>query len=137
MVAAVAIPTAVTAAIPTAAPAATKGKVTVVHAIPDATVDVYANDTLLLEDFEPGTITGPVRLDPGDYDIRVTAANTSDVILSATAPVTAETNAAAVAYLDETGDPTVGLLGNNQRSIAASKARVTVRHTTFRQRHRL
>ena len=116
-------------AFPNPATAASRGKVTVVHAVPDLAVDVYANDGLLLEDFEPGTITSPVRLDPGHYDIEVTPANSSDVALLGTVPVNEHTDVAAVAYLDEEGEPTLGLFGNNQRRIAPPRARVTVRHT--------
>jgi Domain of unknown function (DUF4397) len=116
-------------AFPASAAAADKGKVTVVHAVPDLTVDVYANDGLFLEDFEPGTITPPARLDPGHYDIEVTPANSASVALSATASVDSGTDAAAVAYLEKNGDPTLGLFKNNQRPIRERRARVTVRHT--------
>ena len=106
-----------------------KGKVTVVHAVPDLTVDVYANGGLLLEDFAPSTITTPVPLDSGDYHVEITPANSSDAVLSATVPVTDQTDAAGVAYLTESGDPTLGLFANDQSRIRRSKARVTVRHT--------
>jgi len=124
---------AVVTLLPTTAPAAgeteAKGKVTVVHAVPGLTVDVYANEGLFIEDFAPGTITAPVKLASGSYDIEITPANSDSVALSATAPVTEDTDAAAVAYLEEDGDPTLGLFANNQRPIDADKARVTVRHT--------
>lgn len=109
--------------------AADEGRVTVVHAVPDLTVDAYANDCLLLEDFTPGSITRAFRLEPGSYELDVTPANSSDVVLSATAPVTDDTDAAAVAYLDEGGSPKLGLFPNDQRPVAPRKARVTVRHT--------
>jgi hypothetical protein len=113
----------------TASAGAEQGKVTVVHAVPDLTVDVYANDGLLLEDFMPGAITSPVALEPGDYEVEVTPANSSDVALSAMVPVTSDTDAAGVAYLTEAGDPTLGLFANNQSPIKRRKARITVRHT--------
>ena len=116
-------------AFPAAASATDKGKLTVVHAVPGLTVDVYADDDLLLEDFKPGTITHPVRLDPAAYEIEVTPANSTNEVLSATVQVKSGTDAAAVAYLSEDGDPTLGLFNNNQRPIRQSKARVTVRHT--------
>lgn len=120
---------ATTAFVPGTAAAKDRGKVTVVHAVPDLTVDVYANDGLLLEDFEPGTITDPVRLVPDTYDVEITPANSNSVALDATVPVVEETDAAAVAYLDEHGDPTLGLFDNNQHPIKEHRARVTVRHT--------
>ena len=113
----------------TQASAGTRGKVTVVHAVPDLTVDVYANEGLLLEDFAPGTITAPVALDPDEYHVEITPANSSDVALSATVPVSEGTDAAGVAYLTESGDPTLGLFANDQSRIKRTKARVTVRHT--------
>ena len=116
-------------AFPAAASATAEGKLTVVHAVPGLTVDVYADDNLLLEDFKPGTITHPVRLDPAAYEIEVTPANSTNEVLSATVQVKSGTDAAAVAYLAEDGDPTLGLFNNNQRPIRQSKARVTVRHT--------
>ncbi len=90
---------------------------------------MYADDDLLLEDFKPATITNPVRLDPAAYEIEVTPANSTNEVLSATVQVKSGTDAAAVAYLSEDGDPTLGLFTNNQRPIRQSKARVTVRHT--------
>ena len=120
---------ALAVALPGVASAADQGNVTVVHAIPDLTVDVYANGGLLLEDFAPGTITSPVPLAPGDYEVEITPANSADVALSATVPVTKQTDAAGVAYLTEGGDPTLGLFVNDQSRIRRSKARVTVRHT--------
>src|SRR5687768_11250920 len=44
-----------------AAPAqgASNATVSILHGVPDATVDVYANGKALLENFEPGTLTDP------------------------------------------------------------------------------
>ena len=127
---AIAVVVAATALIPGPVAAGTdSGKVTVVHAVPDLTVDVYANKALLLEDFDPGTITDPVPLAPATYNIEVTPADSSTVVLAASVPVDAETDAAAVAHLDEAGNPTLGLFANNIKSIERNRARVTVRHT--------
>ena len=49
------------------------GSVTVVHGIPDTPVDVYVNGDLTLEDFEPGTVTDPLDLPAGSYDIEIFA----------------------------------------------------------------
>jgi hypothetical protein len=116
-------------ALPASASTAPKGKLTVVHAIPRLTVDVFVDGDLVLEDFRPGRIAGPVRFDPGSYSIAITPANSSKEVLAARVRVGRETDAAAVAYLEEDGDPTLGLFNNNQRRIAASRARLTVRHT--------
>ena len=120
---AIAVVVAATALIPGPVAAGTdSGKVTVVHAVPDLTVDVYANKALLLEDFEPGTITDPVPLAPATYNIEVTPADSSTVVLAASVPVDAETDAAAVAHLDENGNPTLGLFANNIKSIERNRA---------------
>ena len=54
--------------------AAEKATVSILHGVPGATVDVYANGDPLLTDFKPGTLTDPVMLPAGDYDLKVTAA---------------------------------------------------------------
>ena len=124
-----ALPGVATASTARAAAAADEGKVTVVHAVPDLIVDIYANHDLLLEDFAPGTITPAVDLPAGEYLIEVTPADADDVVLSATVPVDDETDAAGVAYLDEEGAPTLGLFGNDMSAIGEKRARVSVRHT--------
>lgn len=115
--------------VPANAAVSDEGKVTMVHAVPGLTVDVHANGGMLLEDFAPGTITPVLRLPADDYDVEVKPANTDTVAVSATVPVTTATDAAAVAYLDEGGDPTLGLFTNNQKPIRRKFARVTLRHT--------
>ena len=100
-----------------------------VHAVPGLTVDVYANESLFLEDFKPGTITRPTVLDPGEYEIEVTPANSPKEVLEADARVKRGTEATAVAYLDKKGDPTLGLFKDNDTPVDDDKARLTVRHT--------
>jgi hypothetical protein len=41
------------------------------HGVPGLTVDVYANGDRLLSGFEPGTLTDPVKLPEGTYDLQV------------------------------------------------------------------
>ena len=45
--------------------------VSVLHAVPGLTVDVYANGEELLPDFEPGTLTDPLMLPAGTYDLKL------------------------------------------------------------------
>ena len=47
--------------------------VSVLHAVPGLTVDVYANGEELIPDFAPGTLTDPLQLPAGTYDIQVFA----------------------------------------------------------------
>ena len=54
--------------------AAGTSQVSVLHGVPGLTVDVYANGKKLLSNFKPGTLTDPVALPEGTYDLKVFAA---------------------------------------------------------------
>ncbi|MEZ5098194.1 MAG: DUF4397 domain-containing protein, partial [Nocardioides sp.] len=101
--------------------------------VPDAVVDVYANGDPLLTDFEPGTLTDPVALPGGDYDLKVVAAGDGpdgDAIMEADGvTVPAGANITVVAHLDEGGTPALTPFVNDTSPIAAGEARLTVRHT--------
>jgi hypothetical protein len=108
--------------------------VSVVHGIPGATVDVYVNDALFLEDFEPETIAGPVVLPAATYDIAIYAADAdpatdAPVIDAPGVIVPAGVDAAVVAHLDASGAPTASVFVNDVSEIAAGEARLTIRHT--------
>ena len=53
------------------AAAADTSDVSILHGVPGLTVDVYANGNKLLTDFAPGTLTKPVKLPAGTYDLAV------------------------------------------------------------------
>lgn len=116
-----------------AAQAAEDAHVSVLHGVPDAVVDVYANGEALLTDFEPGTLTDPVALPGGDYDLLVVAAGDGpdgDPIMEANGvTVPAGANITVVAHLDEGGTPVLTPYVNDTSAIAAGQARLTVRHT--------
>lgn len=118
---------------PAAAADSHAGLVTVVHGIPGATVDVYVNGDLTLEDFEPGTITDPLELPEGSYDIEIFAADADpeadDPVVSGSADLAAGANVSIVAHLDADGNPTLSVFANDTSTIAAGEARITVRHT--------
>lgn len=108
------------------------GTVTVLHGVPGLTVDVYVNGDLTLEDFEPGTVTDPLSLPAGDYDIAIRAADAeadSDPAISGSTTLPADANASIVAHLDEGGTPTLGVFVNDVSNTAAGEARLGVRHT--------
>lgn len=108
------------------------GTVTVVHAVPDTPVDVYVNGDLTLENFEPKTITDPLQLPAGDYDIAIRpagAAADSDPVISGSASLPAGANASIVANLTDAGDPELSVFVNDVSTIPAGQARVVVRHT--------
>jgi hypothetical protein len=109
-----------------------EGTVTVVHGVPDLTVDVYVNGDLTLEDFEPGTVTDPLELPAGDYDVEIRPADEdaeSDPAISGSAAVEAGSNASLVAHLNADGEPTLSAFANDTSEIGAGDARLTVRHT--------
>ncbi|TDO48930.1 uncharacterized protein DUF4397 [Kribbella sp. VKM Ac-2571] len=106
--------------------------VSVLHAVPGATVDVYANGKALLTNFEPGTLTDPVKLPEGTYDLKVTAAGAGAggpaVIQADGVDVPGGANITVVAHLSAAGKPVLTPYVNDVSKLAAGKARLTVRH---------
>lgn len=105
----------------------------VLHGVPDLTVDVYVNDELTLDDFVPGDLAGPLELPAGTYSVAITASDAADASAPAIGPVDlpldAGGNYTAVAHLDAEGNPTATLFTNDVSDIAAGQGRLTVRHT--------
>jgi hypothetical protein len=114
-----------------AAPTA-NATVSVLHAVPGATVDVYANGKALLTNFKPGTLTDPLKLPAGSYDLKVTAAGAGAkgkaVIQADDVTVPGGANVTVVAHLDAAGKPVLTPYVNDVSKLAAGKARLTVRH---------
>jgi hypothetical protein len=111
---------------------ASDGTVTVVHGVPGLTVDVYVNDALTLPAFEFGTVTDPLTLPAGDYQIDIRAAGaaaTDDPVLAELVTLPAGANATIEANLDGAGAPVISVWVNDISTIAAGNGRVTVRHT--------
>ncbi len=109
-------------------------QLSVVHGVPGLTVDVYVDGVLLLEDFEPTDVAGPVLLPAGTYDIEVFAANAAyspggGAITVNDAVVPAGANLSAVAHLDQQGSPTASIYVNDTSPIDDGEARLVVRHT--------
>ncbi|WP_157009032.1 DUF4397 domain-containing protein [Agromyces laixinhei] len=104
----------------------------VLHGVPDLTVDVYVNDELTLDDFAPGDLAGPLELPAGTYTVAITAADAADASSPAIGPVDlpleSGMNYTAVAHLTEAGDPTATLFTNDISQTAAGQGRLTVRH---------
>ena len=111
---------------------ASNATVSILHGVPDATVDVYANGKALLENFEPGTLTDPQMLPAGSYDLKVVKAGDGpdgDAIMSANnVKVPGGANVTVVAHLTEGGKPTLTPYANDVSALPAGKARVIVRH---------
>lgn len=115
-----------------AADSGDEAMVSVLHAIPGATVDVYANGEPLLTDFEPGTLTDPVALPAGSYDLKVTEAGAgadADAVVEASGvEVPGGANITVTANLDADGNPALNPFVNDTSPVAAGQARLTVRH---------
>ncbi|MFD6293189.1 DUF4397 domain-containing protein [Streptomyces sp. NPDC060205] len=105
--------------------------VSVFHGVPGLTVDVYAGDKELLPDFEPGTLTDPLKLDAGSYDIKVFKDGEGPdgtPAIEKTVDVPAGANATLVAHLTAAGKPALDAYVNDTSKVPAGKARLTVRH---------
>ena len=118
----------------TPASAADTATVSVLHAVPDTPVDVYANGERLLDDFQPGTLTDPLRaarrlLRPGRLPGRRRRRLGHPLLSADGVAVPAGANATVVAHLKEDGSPVLTPFVNDVSAVAAGQARVTVRHT--------
>ena len=108
--------------------------VSVLHAVPDTPVDVYANGEELLADFQPGTLTDPLSLPAGSYDLAIfpagsDPASTQPAAAAQDVSVPAGANATVVAHLTEAGAPVLTPFVNDTSAVPAGQSRVTVRHT--------
>jgi MYXO-CTERM domain-containing protein len=129
--------TAAVAALATPAASASgagSATVSVLHAVPGLTVDVYANGEELIPDFAPGTLTDPLTLPAGTYDLAVfeagaDPASATPAITLDDATVPAGANVTVVAHLGETGTPTLTPFVNDVSALDAGEARLGVRHT--------
>jgi hypothetical protein len=128
----VAVLAAAALAAPAAAAADDPAMLSVLHGVPDTTVDVWVDGELTLDDFEPGDLAGPLELPAGSYSVAITAADAEDdsepVIGPVDLPLEGGTSYTAAAHLDAGGDPTATLFTNDTSAIAAGEGRLTVRH---------
>lgn len=114
------------------AQAADKATVSILHGVPGATVDVYANGKALLKNFKPGTLTDPQMLPAGSYDLKVVKAGDGpdgDAIVEANnVKVPGGANITVVAHLTAKGKPALTPYVNDVSMISPGEARVIVRH---------
>jgi Domain of unknown function (DUF4397) len=115
------------------AAAASTSDVSILHAVPGLNVDVYANGSKILSNFKPGTLTDPLKLPAGTYDLAVRKAgdpkSAKPAIEAAGVKVPGGANITVVAHLDADGTPELTPFVNDVSKVAAGKARITVRHT--------
>ncbi len=108
---------------------------TVVHGIPDVTVDVYVNGVLALQNFMPDMVTAALPLKAGTYEIEIYAAGTGPAPATTPEPILATTlqmppggNVTAVAHLDADGDPSLSAFLNDTSTTLPGQGRLVVRH---------
>jgi hypothetical protein len=106
--------------------------ITLLHGIPDATVDVAVDGDVVVPGFEPGA-TADLTAFAGQTlaNVEVRAAGTEDVVIGPVAefPVPAEGNWTVLAHLDADGNPTITPFENNVAPAGDGQGRLTVRHT--------
>lgn len=106
-------------------------QVFVVHGIPGQPVDVYVNGALTLEDFQPGTVAGPLTLNAGSYDLALTRPGEpigQAIVTADDVQVPGGANISVVAHLTAGGQPTITPYVNDVSKVPAGKARLIVRH---------
>jgi hypothetical protein len=93
-------------------------------------VDVYVNGDLTLPSFAPGTVTDPLSLPPGSYDVAIVPAggDPSSPAISGSAAVSAGDNVSLVAHLDASGAPTLSAFANNVKAAGYGRSRFVARH---------
>lgn len=118
--------------VPAVAAAEDGAVLSVMHGVPDTPVDVWVDDELTVDDFQPGDMAGPLDLPAGTYSVAITAPDAEDTSEPVIGPVDLELEAGgnytAVAHLDADGGPTATLFTNDMSSTAAGEGRLTVRH---------
>lgn len=107
--------------------------VSVLHGVPGLTVDVYVNGEEAIPDFAPGTLTDPMMLPAGAYDIEIYAdgddpASAEPALSAEGLEVPGGANLTLAAHLGEDGTPMLSAFVNDVSPTAAGEARLTVRH---------
>lgn len=105
----------------------------VLHAVPKVTVDVYLDGKRAIDDFTPGMMAGPLAVPAGSHTIAITAGDAADdskpIIGPITVDLAANGNYTAVAHDKTDGTPTATLFTNDVSTIPAGQGRLIVRHT--------
>lgn len=104
----------------------------VFHAVPKVTVDVYLDGKRALDDFTPGMMAGPLSVPAGSHTIAITAGAAADASKPLIGPITVDLaaggNYTAVAHDKTDGTPTATLFTNDVSRIPAGQGRLIVRH---------
>ncbi len=120
-----------TVAFATPAAAADTAQLSVLHALPGLTVDVYVDGTKKVDDLEPGELAGPLPVAAGRHQVVMvkSTAPSGDVPgIDLTAEVAAGGNYSAVVYRDVAHQRVAKLYRNDVDATPAGEGRLTVRH---------
>ncbi|OIH93718.1 DUF4397 domain-containing protein [Curtobacterium sp. MCBA15_001] len=116
----------------TASAATSDATLSVLHAVPKTTVDVYLDGKRAIDDFAPGTLAGPMTVPAGAHTLAITASDATDASKPIIGPVdvslAAGSNSTAVAHLGTGGTPTATLFTNDTSAVPAGQGRLVVRH---------
>lgn len=105
--------------------------VTVLHALPGFTADVYVNGELTLSGFEPQTATDPLELPAGRYVIEIRdvgASATSAPALEGTVRLKPGQNLSIIAGLTPAGEPELNVFRNATSQVPPGRTRFIVRN---------
>lgn len=105
--------------------------VTVLHALPGFTADVYVNGELTLSGFAPETATDPLELPAGRYTIEIRTVGAdpaSEPALAGTVRLKAGQNLSIIAGLTEEGDPQLNVFRNPLTRVPPGRTRLIVRN---------
>lgn len=125
---------------PAASAQSDTGTVTVVHGVSGLPVDVWVNGDPTLEGFRFGTVTDPLELPAGSYDVEIFPAGadpeSEEPLISGSVDLEAGANVSLIAHLVgnpespfEPGAVRLSVFANDTSTIDAGEARITVRHT--------
>jgi Domain of unknown function (DUF4397) len=112
--------------------AARTASVSILHAVPNTPVDVYLDHKRILNDFQPGTLAGPLQVKAGTHKVSITAATATNDRHPVIGPVklhfTAKKNYTIAAHLTAAGAPTATLYTNTLARTPKGEGRLIVRH---------
>jgi hypothetical protein len=106
----------------------------VLHGLPKFTADVYVNGKLTLDGFKPESLTDPLALPAGTYDVAIR--NVGDdpkakPVLEASLTLEAGRNYTAAAHLDGTGQPQLSLFTNDLTPVPPGNCRLVLRNVAY------
>lgn len=106
--------------------------ISLVHGIPDTTVDVQIGESIVINAFRPGSIADiSAFMGRTLEDVSLVDDESGEVLLGPIAalevPLTGSWS--LVAHLDELGEPVITPFENDRSGVAAGTARLTFRHT--------